>query len=96
MTDNLQDKITKGAQAATLVQTGLFKEAFQHMEREIIREWASANDPIYRDNLWHKLQNLADVRDFFVKTMNDGKVADLDLRRIHKDEERKQAQMRRR
>lgn len=67
----------RGAQAEQLLNHELMVEAFKTLEADYIKAWGST-DPSQmaaRENYWHAIQILGDVRRHLLKVATNGKLA---------------------
>jgi hypothetical protein len=55
------DAETKGDRAAQILETEVYQEAVMGAKQRITMEWAQAEDPALREDLWHKLQAIDGV-----------------------------------
>lgn len=73
----------QNAQRATdILNNPLFVEVYGIIEARIIKEWLNTapRDVETRERAWHRWQALRDIRSTFVGMLDDGKVADAQLR----------------
>jgi hypothetical protein len=74
----MMDAETKGDRAAQILETEVYQEAIVGAKARIADEWAQAEDPEKRDDLWHKLKaidavttELKIIRDRGIKARNE-------------------------
>lgn len=75
----------RGAQAQSLLDSDLLKEAFEGLEAEYIRFWregTSINDTQGRERLWQAVQIVGKVRSHLTQIAADGRVAETELRAL--------------
>ena len=74
----------KGIRAAEILNSEVFKETFDYLEKEYITAWrrsAEANDKA-RERLWMAVRVLDHVKTQLVKVAADGRLATKDLANI--------------
>jgi hypothetical protein len=77
----LQQRIYDGNRAKEVLENEVFQGAFLAIELEMTETWkkSPARDAEGREKIWQYLMLLQKVKTHLEATMQDGKVADLDL-----------------
>lgn len=72
----------RAAHAARLLEDELLVEAFSELDREYIKAWRATpvRDTDARERLWQATQIVGKVRDHLGRVVNDGKLAQRELR----------------
>ncbi len=76
-----------GAQA--LLENDLFNEALTTLEAEYIKAWKLSGDDDGRQRLWHAVQIVGKIKDHISSILNDGKLAQAQLKELAETSERK-------
>jgi FMN-dependent NADH-azoreductase len=75
--DKLHDRLTRAARAQEIVESDLFKEATQTIERDLIAAWklTPLRNTEDRERLWQAVQLIGKMSEFFLAAISDGKIA---------------------
>ena len=83
MTDEtkLHLDLSRAARARQITDNELFREAFQKLEADYIKELmgSAAHEQRKRENLWQAVQILGNLRDHFSTILMNGKIAKAEL-----------------
>ena len=79
--DRLQKRVYDGNRAREVLENEAFEGAFVAIEQELTEAWkkSPARDEAGRQKIWEYLTLLKKVRTHLEATLQDGKVAELDL-----------------
>jgi len=79
----LRDK-SRALGAQSLLDNDLFNEAHEALEAELIKAWKASNprDTEGRERLWAAVQANAKHKDYIANILNDGKIAEAELKQI--------------
>lgn len=79
--DRLQSRVYDGNRAREVLENEAFDGAFTAIEQELTEAWKNspARDEAGRQKIWEYLTLLKKVRTHLEATLQDGKVAELDL-----------------
>ncbi len=82
---------TRGTRAKAILEDDLFKEAIQATEKALIEFWLStpAKDTDARERIWQAVQTNRKYPNFLLSVMNNGKVAEAELKQLTQEAERK-------
>ena len=77
----LDERMVQGGQAREILESPVFNEAFDAVEKEILDKWKNspARDQEGREKLWLMLSMLQKAKQALVQTMESGKLASLDV-----------------
>ena len=80
----------RGARAKLLIESDLFKEAFASLEESYIAAWRSTkiDDASSREKLFLAINVLGKVQQHLTTALNDGKIAEAELRDLAQAAER--------
>lgn len=81
MTDNLDQDISRGKQAAALLSNELLTEAFDTLRAEYLKAWEAtgARDTDARERLWQAYQIAGKVRTQLNGVVSNGKLAQREI-----------------
>lgn len=87
----LRDEQSRGARAATLLESDLLKEAFDNLEAQYLERWRDSKieDVTGREKLFLAVNVVRKVRGHLQTTAADGKVAAKELDALAQKAERK-------
>jgi len=79
--DRLQKRVYEGNRAREVLENEAFDGAFNAIELELVEAWKTspARDEAGRQEIWKYLTLLKKVKTQLESTLQDGKVAELDL-----------------
>src|ERR1700753_1710331 len=89
------DKLAKAKgrkiQAEGLLGSDMLNEAFAELERAYVQAWRETphDNVTGREKLYLAVNVIGKVKEHLTKVVNDGKMAEAELARLAKDEERK-------
>lgn len=77
----LQNRVYDGNRAREVLENEAFEGAFTAIEQELVEAWKTspARDEAGRQKIWEYLTLLKKVKTHLESTLQDGKVAELDL-----------------
>lgn len=78
-------------EATSLLESALFNEALEAIERDLIKAWklTPPRDTDGRERAWAAVQQLGKLKDYFIAVLNDGKLAAAQLKELAETAERK-------
>jgi hypothetical protein len=87
----LNKAVSRAARAQKLLDDELLKEAHEAIERDLIRAWITSEprDNDGRERVWNAVQANRKHKDFLTKAVNDGKLAQAELKQLAETAERK-------
>jgi len=76
--------LSRAQQARQLIENELLTEAFVKLESDYIAAWRQTppNDADSRERLWQAVQTVAKVRDHLSAVIEDGKLAQAELKQL--------------
>lgn len=93
MTDEieLQKAVTRAQRAGTLLQNELLDEAFKTLEQSYIEFWRQTKpeDQLGREKAFIAINVVGKVKDHLQRVIENGRLAQADLNKLHADTERK-------
>jgi hypothetical protein len=87
----LNDEAAKAMRAQNLLDNGELKEAFDKLEDSYIAAWRSTkyDDHAAREKLFLAVNVVAKVKEHLQQMVADGKIAEVSLRNLYAESERK-------
>lgn len=87
----LQRDASRGVRAKSLLENEMLKEAFETLEQNYIKAWrnTSIEDAPAREKLFLAINIVGKVQQHLLSAINDGKLAETELREITEAAERK-------
>lgn len=93
MTDEieLQKAVTRAQRAESLVKNDLLDEAFRALEQSYIDFWrlTKPEDQLAREKAFIAINIVGKVKDHLARVIENGRLAQADLNKLHADSERK-------
>lgn len=86
----LRDK-NRADRAKQLLENDLFNEALVSIERDLMAAWKASppRDTDGRERCWTAVQQVGKIKSYFESVLNDGKMAEAQLKELAEADERK-------
>lgn len=87
----LQKAVTRAQRAGTLLENDLLNEAFKTLEQNYIDFWrlTKPEDNLAREKAFIAINIVGKIRDHLARVIENGRLAQADLNKLHADAERK-------